>query len=306
MKRHTLTKEEAWNYPSPEFWGRFPLGYVSIIASKPGCGKTWYMLHCMSDFSRKGNVGAFIGDCAPSLIYDRIKRITNTFAHGNVYCYFLSEMQKEKAGIDYSKTDEAMFATRKIIVEQELKVLFIDTLVSFMTGDESSQKEVSPIMQGFVKLATETKCAIIINHHLRKGNAKQGEDLDEIIGSSVLTRLASVVLTMKRQDETTVTISCAKNWFTSTETTKFKLLNNEGAITTIETLYTTTATNSVDLFEYVKEKQKEQTFPAVELAKVAHISVSTLRDVVSRLLSEGLVGDLTPKEKCIDKLLIRR
>ncbi len=160
-------------------------------------------------------------------------------------------------------------------------------------------------MQRFVKLANETKCAIVINHHLRKGNAKQGDDLDEIIGSSVLTRLASVVLTMKKHDDI-VTISCAKNWFTTTDTTKFKLLNHKGAITTIESLYTTSITNSVGLFEYVKAKPKDTTFNVSELAKVGNIAVSTMRDLVKRLITSDIVGDLTPNEQCMDKLLVRR
>ncbi len=264
------------------------------------------MLHCLSQFSQLGNVGAFIGDCAPSLIYDRVKRLTNEFTHSNVYCYFLSEMQDDGLTIDYSADlPRAMANTKKAIVEKGLKLLFIDTLVSFMTGDESSQKEMSPIMQRFVKLANETKCAIIINHHLRKGNGKQGDDLDEIIGSSVLTRLASVVLTMKKHDDI-VTISCAKNWFTNTQTTKFKLLNHEGAITTVENLYTTNMTTVVDLFDYVKAKPKDETFNVTELMKVGNVGVATIRDLVKRLLANEIVGDLTPKEPYMDKLLIRK
>lgn len=303
--RHTLTTEEAWNYPSPDFLGRFPIGYLSIVASKPGCGKTWYMLYNIATYSREHNVGALIGDCAPTLIYDRVRRITNTFTHSNVYCYFLSEMQQRGYNIDFADRPSSLVETKRVIEQNKLHLLFIDTLASFMTCDESSQKDMTPIIQGLVKIACETQCAIVINHHLRKGNEKGEVGLDEVIGSSILTRLAAVVLTMKRR-ENVVTIQCPKNWFTNSEEMKFSVISINGAVTMTETTFTTTARSRSDLVQYVMNIQPDTTIPASQLAQMGNLSMHRLRELINELKTRDIVIDMTPDDKASEKLLVRK
>lgn len=304
--RHTLRLEEADNYPSPEMIGHFPAGYVSIVASKPGCGKTWYTLYNLYTLSHDYRVGALIGDCPPNLIYDRVRRIANYANNDNIYVSFLSEILQIGHDIDLVR---GVSGVEQFITKNSLRLIFLDTLVSFMGADESSQKDVTPIVKNLKNLAERTNCAIVLNHHLRKGSTNKEAteaNSDDVIGSSILTRLTANVIIMKKQDGA-IRAEFAKAWFTDNKPFTFKLVNLNGAITLMEGDNAgpmARSTQEQEITEYLKSRNPGYQFKIGDLAKsYPNITIKTWRDIFKKWLVTGFVKDLTPTETVMDKAL---
>lgn len=307
MLRHSFHKSEYDNYKPPEFIGRFPLGFVSVIASKPGIGKTWYTLYNIISYSKNFRVSGLFGDCSPILIYDRLRRIVNKPNSDNIFCYFLSEIQQSGFIFDLSQ-EKGINGIKKLIVDNNIQLLFIDTLISFISSDESSQKEITPIMQKLVNIASSTNCAIVINHHLRKQdvNAKSAT-IDDVIGSSVITRLAAVVLILSKHNGM-INISTVKNWFCEVRDGAFHITNTNGAITLSEAyqIGSNTQSKSEIVIEYIKNLSADSIFCLSQLeGLLISVGATTVRKLYHDIIEMGLAEDLSPDAPIMDKMLKR-
>lgn len=216
--------------------GIFPKRQVSIVASEPGCGKTWAMLQFCADISNGWKVGKFygcsfwekqrkslmlIGDTGKEMIVDRInKMMLNYITPPEYIMYFVSDFISEKQPF-LLNTEEGCRSIQNLIHFEHPDVVFIDTLISFMVGDENSAKEVGEIFLNLRNMAEEENCAIVINHHFRKtqNGTRRGRNatLNDVIGSSAMSRLASVMiaLTRNKDDETRnlVDVMTVKTWY---------------------------------------------------------------------------------------------
>jgi len=102
-------------------------------------------------------------------------------------------------------------------------IIFIDTLISFHTADESKQGEMTEIYQFLLNVAKTFNCAVVVNHHTRKRSNKGGNSplkQDDVIGTNAGIRLASCVYIAEQEDEKlsdndgmpTVWIRNVKSW----------------------------------------------------------------------------------------------
>lgn len=229
--------------------GVFPKRQISIIASEPGCGKTWVMLQFCADISNQWKVGKFfgcsywerqrkslmlIGDTGKEMIIDRInKMMLNYITPPEYVMYFVSDFISEKQPF-LLNTLEGCHSIQNLIHYEKPDVVFIDTLISFMVGDENSAKEVGEIFLNLRSMAEEENCAIVVNHHFRKtqnGTRRgKGATLNDVIGSSAMARLASVMLALTKDKSQTqsnfVDVQTVKSWYKEVQPFHFEISEN--------------------------------------------------------------------------------
>jgi hypothetical protein len=98
----------------------------------------------------------------------------------------------------------------KRINAQGIKYLVIDPLISFHEVDENNNGEVERVVSIFRRIASETKCAIDLIHHTKKG----GGDSESHAGNAESTRGASSLINAARIATTLarMTKKRAKDW----------------------------------------------------------------------------------------------
>ena len=208
--------------PQPEvevIAGLYPRGYFSLFASPPGTGKTWFMQYIACQLSVGGNIlhGLRINDKPKKVVIlagetgryllDRRARLTDwDYDPDNLHIYDAIEMQREGLSLLLNEQDgRNMFLA--IIAQEQPDIVFIDTLISFHSADETKQGDMTSIYGFLLKTAKGADCAIVANHHTRKrGQKQQGSPLtlDDVIGTSTGTRLASAVYIAEQVEQLSV------------------------------------------------------------------------------------------------------
>jgi len=215
--------------------GLFPRGYFSILASPPGTGKTWIMQYLACKLSIGGNVlGGLRTRQAPakSLIFAGetgrdllIRRLNSTLWDCNakmVKVYDAIELSRNNVNVMLNEEDgRATFLA--LLAAENPDIVFIDTLISFHSADESKQADMSSVYRFLLKTAHMCDCAIVLNHHTRKRNIKaptQALGQDDVIGTSAGVRLAANVFIAEQEqdqwnesdDGFTVWVKNVKSW----------------------------------------------------------------------------------------------
>lgn len=217
--------------------GLYPRGYISVLAAQAGTGKTWFMqylscrLSCGGNIlaglvpkSRKMKVVILAGETGKFLLDKRLQATCWNYDKKRIKVYDALELQREEIPVMLNTTEgKATFIT--ILETENPDIVYFDTLISFHTADESKQAEMTGTITFLLKCAKTFDCAIVLNHHLRKRNAKATRDnpvptQDDIIGSGVIVRLASCAYVAYQHkngvtnDEgmPTVIISNVKTW----------------------------------------------------------------------------------------------
>lgn len=206
----------------------FPKGHVTLIAGEPGVGKTWLMLSIAKsligglkgigspiDKYPKGKCLIFAGETGVRLLANRIKLmggltpLENCRVISSHVCANLSIDTMINTAIGRKNIDEA-------IAEFQPDIVFFDTMISFMADgkDESSQVDMTDAIRGLGAIASKHNTALILLHHFRKRKSStEGErSMDEVIGTSAFTRLASLVIGIERKRELR-TVRCLKSWW---------------------------------------------------------------------------------------------
>lgn len=247
--RFTISNAERLN-PVDFVGGVFPKRQLSIIASEPGCGKTWAMLKFCADLSNGYQFGKFfghsfgyeerkcmmlIGDTGKEMIIDRLNKLDLKYIKEQNYIfYFISDMITEKYPF-LLNTEEGRSSIQSLIHFERPDIVFFDTLISFMTGDENSAKEIGEIFIGLRGMAEEENCAIVLNHHLRKTAKGEGHrksvSLNDVIGSSAMARLSSLMIGMTRDrnypDRNIVKVQSVKTWYKEIRSFEFEILSED-------------------------------------------------------------------------------
>jgi len=235
--------------PTDFVGGIFPKRQLSIIASEPGCGKTWLMLRFCNDITNQYNYCKFlgqsfiekdrrclmlIGDTGKEMIIDRINNMVLKYNKPENYIfYFVADMIREKHPF-LLNTEAGRGAIQGLIHQEKPDIIFFDTLISFMTGDENSAKEIGELFIGLRSMAEEENCAIVLNHHFRKQNSGKGSrgkaTLNDVIGSSAMSRLSSVMLALTKDrtriDKNIVNVSTVKTWYKELPPMQFEISEN--------------------------------------------------------------------------------
>ena len=238
--------------------GLFPRKQVSIIASEPGCGKTWAMLQFCADVSSAYNWGKFyglsfvekdtkslllIGDCGKEMISERIRQMNleEYINDSNVVLYFVEDMVREKYPF-LINSKEGRRGIEILIQNEKPDIIFFDTFISFMTGDENSAKEIGEIFIELRSMAEENNCAIVLNHHFRKMAKGEGKrksaTMSDVIGSSAMARLSSLMIGMTRQpDDGTqrnlVNVFSIKTWYKEMPPFEFEIRGSNERVSLI-------------------------------------------------------------------------
>ena len=212
--------------------GLFPRGYMSLVASAPGTGKTWFTLYIACKISIKDeNLFAGLahgqkqtsvimaGETGRKLLVKRLKATEWKYDINKIVVYDALEMLNANVPFTLNSPD-GQKTLYQILNAYRPDILFFDTLISYHTCDESKQDQMTVIYQFLAKTAKIFDCAIVCNHHTRKrvsAHPDRKQTQDDVIGTSAGIRLASSVYILSRDnddetEQTIVTVRNVKNW----------------------------------------------------------------------------------------------
>lgn len=230
--------------------GLYPRGFLSIYAAPAGTGKTWFMQYIACRLSCGGNILAGLvpkskklktvilaGETGKYLLDRRLQLTCWAYDQKRIHIYDAVELQREEIPIMLN-TPEGKATLITILDHEKTDVVFIDTLISFHTADESKQGEMTGIYTFLLRLAKEFNCAIVLNHHTRKRSTKNPTakmTQDDIIGSSAAVRLCSCAYVAEKvEDEITddegmptIRVHNVKSWDKRIPDFTYSFINDE-------------------------------------------------------------------------------
>lgn len=208
--------------------GLFPRRHLSIIASKSGVGKTWYLCKLIADLTRGGTIFIqqafdepprkvlfFVGETNVNLINERFSLMADEVYSNNLK--IISYLETAVRG-QFLDLDTKLGATRISAVVKDFQpdLVIFDTMMSFRRDDENSAQSTRDLCARLQSLAENNNCAVIATHHLRKADKREKAmselDQDEIIGSSALVRMAGTAFIMTKRYKA-VKLTCVKSWW---------------------------------------------------------------------------------------------
>lgn len=230
--------------------GLYPRGFLSLYAAPAGTGKTWFMQYLACRLSCGGNILnglvpkskpmksiILAGETGKYLLDKRLQSTCWAYDKKRIKVYDCLELQREDIDIMLNSQEGRMtFIT--ICANEKPDIIFIDTLISFHTADESKQGEMTSIYGFLLKSAKTFDCAIVLNHHTRKRSTKNLTSRmtqDDVIGSNVGVRLSGCVYIAEQiQDEMTedegmpkITVRNVKNWEKRIPDFSYKFITDE-------------------------------------------------------------------------------
>lgn len=275
--------------PATQFVGGFPRKHVSVVASAPGVGKTWFVLKTAMDLSKGGTVFLGLsygepaaksvimcGEAGLETLVERVKLLNQPYYQERVAIYTMADLAAEEIPICLDDK-EGIDNLRKIIVGEEADIVFIDSLIAFRSDDENASKETSRLLNSLIGVARKTDTAIVITHHIRKRKRKDdGETTqDDIIGSSAITRLCATAWIMTKDPKSVFTkLSCAKSWWEKPPVLYWNIKKTKSGIE----LQKGGITNYTEARETVDRYLQAQ--PKNELISIADIMEETSADVM--------------------------
>ncbi len=283
--------------PTEFVGGLFPRRHVSIIASKAGAGKTWYLLKLFSDLSNGGTIVMqqayyepprrcllFCGETGIELISERVSQMHDKPCFENVSMVSALDVAKTGMRLFLDTLDGGNLISR-LISEFKPDIVAFDTLMSFRGDDENTAQNTIDMMSRCKVIAEKHNCAIICTHHLRKsaGNKaysqKADEEQDEIIGSSALVRNAATAFILSRNFSATK-LKCVKSWWKMPEPFYFKIVESMGEIHfSIDDPYNDIAAARMRAQKYINEADHD-TFTTEEIMRVCQVSRQTALDAL--------------------------
>ena len=240
--------------PEQEFIGGiFPRGFISFIVAPSGTGKTLFSQKIASDLSVGGTIFDGIADNEPArkiLIFageagaDLLTRRAASFgwAINPKNVKVIDQRKLELNGISIMIDDnEGWENILRYIDMENPDVVFFDTFSNFHDKDENKASEMKPLLRKIAAVADNKKLGIVLNHHSRKRttNEKNTNELsqDDVIGSSILNRLAALIIGLEksREENNKILIKSLKSWFTPFSPFGFLLKEDQWGKTHIET-----------------------------------------------------------------------
>ena len=289
----------------------FAKGYASIIFGEAGSCKTWIVL----DLAMKITTGMpvfdgiettphkvilFEGDTTDVLIKERINKLklkeNDNFLYNNRY-------NAEMAGIDLDlSSQKGRSNIENIIFRRQPDMIIFDTLISFIT-DEKDSVEMKIVIDFLRTLANKYNCHILICHHARKresGERRNKFDQSDLIGSSVLNRLASFIIATEiadfdndLEDCPKGKLSVKKSWFNSIKPIKYKVRDVNTNTVQIDYETTIEEKKGVDkaiesITNYIKAESLENITRKEIVSKFSDIPETTIKKALSGMVQLGL------------------
>lgn len=290
------------NPPTVLLGGLFPVGFVSLVASKAGVGKTWFLLKTATAFTtaseslwgafkkkRECKVLYFAGETGQEIIIQRIQQSAWNYNPRLLSLYSLQSASQ--ANVDLLLSSPLGEKNIETIIKGENPALVIfDTLISFHDADENKSKEMQPIFAKLQRIAKKYQCAIVCSHHLRKTERKrQVIDQDEFIGSSLGVRLAASAFQLV-EGPNCILVYNVKSWFEKVSTFGFVItkgeLSNKTDLEYIESpLETNKAKKRIE--KIATEVEPNVQFTAKDVADELQIDKSYTRAILMNLVQKG-------------------
>jgi len=206
------------NEPPEKIGGIFTRGQLSILAGQAGVGKSVLMQYLCSKWSMEGLVVGYItGELPKALMQWRQKTTGWEYNPANFKIFSAIDAALEGMNLDLS-SPEGLKNFRIIADSRKWDVLVLDSLTGLTDGNESDPEKMNPLTTLLLRLASEKNCAIPLIHHPRKKKGFERKDrmhLDDVIGSSTLTRKAGFVVgveILQEAKEPEVFVTVLKNW----------------------------------------------------------------------------------------------
>ncbi len=232
----TLTPQLAASFKT-EFVGIFPRGYVSMLVGEPASGKTWFMLSMCRGIAdgamglgspihyKQGRAVILAGETGIGLLCTRYKELGFPVHPENITVFSAAMCTGDDTLM--LDTERGIANLTEIVTELKPDVIFVDTLISFCSGDESDIKLMADPVRKLTVVAQKAKTAIVLCHHFRKKKqgVASGLTLSEVIGTSAFTRLAALVAGIS-VDGDCRTVQCIKSWYHPFQRFDFILKNN--------------------------------------------------------------------------------
>ena len=224
--------------------GIFPRSGVSVIAGQQGTGKSLLMQKFCCDISMGGSIlDGFsesispvkslylIGEFSANGMNHRAQTASWQYDRENLILYEIRDFLINNIPLGLS-TEEGFLNIRQLIKEEKPDLIVFDSMMSFITANESDMEQMQSAFSKLLRIADEAKCAVVLVHHIRKRKAIERNNrlhMDDIIGSSIITRNASVAIgieNIKVDGENHVYVSSLKTWYAPIEEFSFQVVRD--------------------------------------------------------------------------------
>ena len=202
--------------------GLFPRGGVSFFAARSGDCKSWLAEKLVVDMSLGGVVleGLRYNEPRRTVLYVAGESHWTTFVRraqsvqwdatqNTLHLYDARELEQKGFPIIF-ESDESRGYAEKLLDKIKPDIVFFDSFSDFFYVDENKASEMKPIMSWLDDIASKRKIAVVLPHHHNKRKPSERKldfDQDDMIGSSVMQRYASLILTLRRR-----TLSDGQEW----------------------------------------------------------------------------------------------
>jgi len=224
--------------------GIFPRGGVSVLAGQQGTGKSLLMQKFCCDISLGGSIlNGFsesitpvkslylIGEFSANGMNHRAQTANWQYDRENLILYEIRDFLINNIPLGLS-TEESFENIRQLIKEEKPDLVVFDSMMSFITANESDMEQMQSAFSKLLRIADEAKCAVVLVHHIRKRKALERNNrlhMDDIIGSSIITRNASVAVgieNIKVDGENWIYVSSLKTWYAPIEEFSFQVVRD--------------------------------------------------------------------------------
>lgn len=307
--------------------GLFPRGYISVVASMAGAGKTWLMQYIACQLSIGGRILDGIvakspkyktlilaGETGKKMLDKRLAQTNWGYEPKNIRVY--EAIKWAKLGIPYMiNTREGQETIAAVIEVERPTVLWLDTFISFHTADESKMADMTAVYQFMLRMANYYNMAVVLNHHTRKkpSTAKGDKPIytqDDVIGSSAGIRLANSVyiISVEQLDagKSIQTVKNVKAWDKKVPPFSYQFIENEEGYTDFKISFDTEGNN---IFWSARERLREyiSSFASGAFITVADASsyLHMTQELVRGYLEEFSQGkSVLTRKKLLDKITL--
>lgn len=193
--------------PERQVWlweNRIPVGTVSALAGRGGCGKTTWAIHLAAQVSRGELAGEHRGTPRPTLIWSGEDQwapvlVPRLMAAG-ANLDFIGRLHIEaEDGIETTPRLPLDTATlREAITAAGAALVIIDPIASTMAGDLHREDDVRAALDALARVAADTGAVVMFVRHFGKGG---GNASDKMSGSHAFRDAVRSVFLFAQDDE---------------------------------------------------------------------------------------------------------
>lgn len=225
--------------------GVFPRGGVSVLAGPQGRGKSVLLQRWCGDISLGEEVlyGVaeglparkvlyFTGELPKNTMDDRARLTGWRFNKERFVIYSGLDAAKEDIPLDID--GDGLENVRAIIEDERPDLVLFDSLMSFVSCDESDMRHMRNVFATLSQIADRANCAVLVVHHVRKRKSVERKErlhMDDVVGSGIITRYASLGLVV---DEAELSdgkkwnvVYCCKTWYKPLDDFAFRITRDE-------------------------------------------------------------------------------